>query len=49
MDYYRRDIELSLLKSLEEFPVIAITGPRQCGKSTLVKQIVKGKTEGKFV
>jgi len=39
MDYYLRDIESALLDSLENFPVTAVTGPRQCGKSTLVKHL----------
>ncbi|MCX6334872.1 MAG: ATP-binding protein [Bacteroidia bacterium] len=30
-------------KSLEHFPVVAITGPRQCGKSTLVKYLLMNK------
>jgi predicted AAA+ superfamily ATPase len=42
MDYFSRFIEPSLIESLENFPVTAITGPRQCGKSTLIKQLVKG-------
>ena len=39
MDYYIRHLESALLNSLKHFPVTAFTGPRQCGKSTLVKQI----------
>jgi len=41
MGYHFRFIEAALLDSLENFPVTAVTGPRQCGKSTLVKQFVK--------
>ena len=40
MDYYSRYLEGKLLDSLKNFPVTAVTGPRQCGKSTLVKQLV---------
>ena len=40
MDYFPRFIEETLTESLENFPVTAITGPRQCGKSTLVKQLI---------
>lgn len=37
----KRFIEQSLLELLEEFPAIAIVGPRQVGKTTLVKEIEK--------
>jgi len=43
MEYYSRLIESELIKSIETFPVIAVTGPRQCGKSTLVKYLAKEK------
>lgn len=39
--YIHRILEDSVLKSLQNFPVTAVTGPRQCGKSTLVKHILK--------
>ena len=42
MDYFSRFIESSLFESLMNFPVTAITGPRQCGKSTMVKQLFNG-------
>jgi predicted AAA+ superfamily ATPase len=42
MDFFSRFIEPALIESLENFPVTAITGPRQCGKSTLIRQLVKG-------
>ncbi|MCK9304421.1 MAG: ATP-binding protein [Bacteroidales bacterium] len=38
--YVHRYLEPSLLKSIEHFPVTAVTGPRQCGKSTLVKHLL---------
>jgi len=37
MIYIRRNIEEKLQQYRQIFPVIAILGPRQCGKSTLVK------------
>ena len=37
MEYYLRHLKPFLENSLKNFPVTAITGPRQCGKSTLVK------------
>ena len=34
--YISREIESDILKAIENSPVVAIIGPRQCGKSTLV-------------
>ncbi len=39
--YIRRSIENSLMQALENFPIVALIGPRQCGKSTLAKYILK--------
>ena len=39
--YLHRYLEPSVLKSIQNFPVTAITGPRQCGKSTLVKHLLE--------
>jgi predicted AAA+ superfamily ATPase len=38
--YFRRNLESELQKYLKIFPIVAILGPRQCGKSTLVKQLL---------
>jgi predicted AAA+ superfamily ATPase len=38
--YLQRNIEAELQKYLKIFPVVALLGPRQCGKSTLVKQYI---------
>jgi len=40
-EYFRRNIEKETVKLLKTFPICAITGPRQCGKSTMVKELVK--------
>lgn len=37
--YVHRKIEESILKRTKEFPVIVLTGPRQTGKSTMLKAI----------
>jgi predicted AAA+ superfamily ATPase len=37
--YIQRYIEKDIVKALKNFPVVAVTGPRQCGKSTLVKEL----------
>jgi len=39
MEYIHRDVTATLSRYLENFPAVAILGPRQCGKSTLAKHI----------
>ena len=39
-----RALESHIQKSLDRFPVTAILGPRQCGKSTLAKHIMARKS-----
>lgn len=41
MEIYPRFIEKALWKRLHSFPVVGITGPRQAGKTTLAKSIIK--------
>lgn len=43
MNYVDRHIYSSLVEYTELFPVTAILGPRQCGKSTLIKEFVRDK------
>jgi predicted AAA+ superfamily ATPase len=38
--YYKRILEPKIIKSIANFPITAILGPRQCGKSTMAKQIL---------
>jgi predicted AAA+ superfamily ATPase len=38
--YIKRGIEPVVKKNLRDFPVVAILGPRQCGKSTLAKHVI---------
>lgn len=45
MNYIERTITPAILKLLKNFPVVAIIGPRQCGKSTLAKYIT-GEIDG---
>jgi len=40
-----REVELRLA----QFPVVAILGPRQCGKSTLAKRIIRSDTEAVYL
>jgi len=37
--YLNRNIEKDVVESINNFPVVAVVGPRQCGKSTLIKHI----------
>ena len=37
MAYVHRDLEPRLAALMKQFPAVAVTGPRQCGKSTLLK------------
>ncbi|MBT4410350.1 MAG: ATP-binding protein [Bacteroidetes bacterium] len=39
--YIQRLIEADIIKSLDHYPVTALIGPRQSGKSTLVKQLLQ--------
>lgn len=47
--YIHRDIEPSVLKAIQNFPVTAVTGPRQCGKSTLVKHLLEAYPESIYL
>ena len=52
MSHYPRFAEAAIMDSLRHFPVTAITGPRQCGKSTLVKHLASkgaGRAPGEHV
>lgn len=40
MPYIHRNLEKSVLQYLKIFPVVGITGPRQSGKSTMLKKIL---------
>lgn len=45
--YVKRLLEENLKKALERSPLVAILGPRQCGKSTLAKEFMKKR--GNFI
>jgi len=38
-EFIHRDVEDFLLMNLQTFPAIVLLGPRQCGKSTLIKKM----------
>ena len=41
MMYIQRDIEEKFLKFAERYPVVALVGPRQAGKTTMLKHLMK--------
>jgi uncharacterized protein len=45
----KRDLEKKLLKALNTTPVVALVGPRQVGKTTLVLEVTKQYTEKETV
>lgn len=45
MAYINRKINELLEEYLQSFPVVAILGPRQCGKSTLVKELLSSHSQ----
>jgi len=49
MVYVKRDLEEKILKYLKRKEIIAIVGPRQCGKTTLMKHIYKTLKNARFI
>jgi uncharacterized protein len=47
--YLHRTIEPNLLEGLQHSPVVALIGPRQCGKSTLAKQMLSNRTNSVYL
>jgi predicted AAA+ superfamily ATPase len=47
--YIHRYLESGVLKAIQNFPVTAVTGPRQCGKSTLVKHLLDTYSESIYL
>ena len=48
MAYLKRDMEETFLKVSNQFKVVLVTGPRQVGKTTMLKKLMEG-TERKYV
>ena len=49
MRYIRRALERDLATSLGESPVVAVLGPRQCGKSTLIRHLAEKRKNSVFL
>ncbi len=47
--YYTRNLTASLLSALQNHPVTALLGPRQCGKTTLIRQCLKKRKDTLFL
>ncbi len=45
MELIKRKLTKDISESLRHFPVVAVTGPRQCGKSTLIRYLLGTKKE----
>lgn len=48
-DFIQRKIEDTIHRYLKIFPVVAVLGPRQCGKSTLVKRLSQNWGDSLFL
>ena len=47
--YIPRQLEYELQECLQDFPVVALLGPRQCGKSTLVKALIRDRGDAVYL
>ena len=48
MNYIKRDIEKAFLGASQQFKAVLVTGPRQVGKTTMLKKLIEG-TDRKYV
>lgn len=48
MSYIRRSLEKIVLQVIKEYPVLLLSGPRQVGKTTMLKKLMEG-TERNYV
>lgn len=48
MSYIRRSLEKIVLQVTKEYPVVLLSGPRQVGKTTMLKKLMEG-TERSYV
>ncbi len=43
MNYINRAIEKAFLETQKEYPVVLLTGPRQVGKTTMLRKLMEGR------
>ena len=48
MNYIKRDIEKAFIGASQQFKAVLVTGPRQVGKTTMLKKLMEG-TDRKYV
>ena len=48
MEYISRNLEAVVMQVTKEFPAVFVTGPRQVGKTTMLKKLMEG-TDRKYV
>lgn len=46
MSYISRTLENVVLEASKEYPVVLVTGPRQVGKTTMLKKLMEGSDRG---
>jgi predicted AAA+ superfamily ATPase len=44
MDYIKRDLERVVLEASEQYPVVFVSGPRQVGKTTMLRRLAETST-----
>lgn len=47
--YLERGVTLAVVRALSEYPVVALLGPRQCGKSTLAKKLLSLRSRAAYL
>lgn len=47
MTYISREIEKTFLAAVRDFKVVLVTGPRQCGKTTMMKKMAEDENRGR--
>ena len=48
MEYISRNLEAVVMQVTKEFPAVLVTGPRQVGKTTMLKKLMED-TDRKYV
>ncbi len=46
-EYIRRNLEISFLRAAAEYPALLLTGPRQTGKTTMLKRLMETEDKGR--